>query len=143
MDCIIIALFYALLAYSKRFTMVHSFTHWQVKRLTVNTSILASHIHTPMVATTGGKVGFSVLPKDTSTCGQEEPEFEPPTHGATAPWLREAILTRNLFLELKRRYESPNKANIPLLSAETHCLEFLEPITPSQTAGIPSQKLHV
>ena len=43
-----------------------------------------SHIHTPMVAgyayqLTGGNVGFSVLPKDTSTCGQEEPGFEPPT----------------------------------------------------------------
>ena len=29
----------------------------------------------------GGNVGFSVLPKDT-TCGQEEPGFEPPTHGS-------------------------------------------------------------
>ena len=42
----------------------------------------ASHIHTPMVATTGGKVGFSVLPKDTLTCRQEEPGFEPPTLGS-------------------------------------------------------------
>ena len=30
----------------------------------------------------GKGVGFSVLPKDTSTCGQEEPGFEPPTHGS-------------------------------------------------------------
>ena len=30
----------------------------------------------------GGNVGFSVLPKDTLTCGQEEPGFEPPTHGS-------------------------------------------------------------
>ena len=32
--------------------MVHSFIHWEVKRRTVDASVLTSHIHTPMVATT-------------------------------------------------------------------------------------------
>ena len=32
----------------------------------------------------GGNVGFSVLPKDTSTCWQEELGLEPPTHGSLA-----------------------------------------------------------
>ena len=84
MDCIFIALFYALPCILKALTMVHSFIHWEVKRRTVNASVLTSHIHTPMVATTGGNVGFSVLPKDTSTCRQEEPGFEPLTHGSLA-----------------------------------------------------------
>ena len=68
----------------KALTMVHSFIHWEVERRTVNASVPTSHIHTPVVATTGGKVGFSVLPKDTSTCRQEEPGFEPPTIGSLA-----------------------------------------------------------
>ena len=41
-------------------------------------SIIHSHSHTDG-ATIGGNVGFSVLPKDTSTCSPAEPGIEPPT----------------------------------------------------------------
>jgi len=37
--------------------------------------------------TTGRNAGFSVLPKDTLTCRQEEPGFEPLTHGSLADLL--------------------------------------------------------
>ena len=53
-------------------------------------SPIHTHIHTPSAAKAmqginqhiGSNLGFSVLPKDTSTCRQEEPGFEPLTHGS-------------------------------------------------------------
>ena len=50
-------------------------------------SPIHTHIHTPVAAAamqgaslpTGSNSGFSVLPKDTSTCGPAETGFEPPT----------------------------------------------------------------
>ena len=67
--------------------MVHSFIHWGGAAANSQRQRPHSHIHTPMVASyayqlIGGNVGFSVLPKDTSTCGQEEPGFEPPSQGS-------------------------------------------------------------
>jgi len=42
------------------------------------TSVSIPCIHSPMDASVG-KMGFSVLPKDSSTCGPGKPGVEPPT----------------------------------------------------------------
>ncbi len=97
MGCIYIAFIQSTLQFAS-----HSHTHTH------------THTHTPMAAmqgadlTTRSNSGFSILLKDTSTCGQEEPGLKPPCDKWTIRstcWATATLLRWKLCLELLVRVQ--------------------------------------
>ena len=83
-------------------THLHTFTHIYTHSHTF------THIHTPMDASVGN-VGFSVLPKDASTCGPEKLEMNHrPSYWATAlpPELQPPLVDRLIALMFSQQYSS-------------------------------------
>lgn len=64
------------------FTHSHTFTLLFFTAVVLGGETNHTHIHT-WDDISGGKCGFNVFPKDTSTCGLEEQGIEPATHSTS------------------------------------------------------------